>query len=111
MRPAGDSLQVWDPTGRHLHYSPGRGPAKGVAKSYRHVGSSLPSRFADQYAPWAFGDDTVEQDVNGTLLRLALRQEEGAATGVARVSSENLLSGMRVWGIQAEHELTIPLVE
>ena len=94
MRPVGDSLQVWDPTGRHLHYSPGRGPAKGAAKSYRHVGSSLPSRFADQYAPWAFGGDAVERNVNGTLLRLALRGEEGSATGVAGVSSETSPRGL-----------------
>ena len=86
---AGDSLQVWDPIGSHMHYSSGKSPAKGSAKSYRHVGSNLPSRFADQYAPWAFGGDTVEQNIFGTLLRLPLRQE-GTAEGLANVRQQHL---------------------
>ena len=52
------------------------------------MGSSLPSRFADQYAPWAFGGDAVERDNNATLLRLALRQVEVADEGIAKVRTQ-----------------------
>ena len=87
MCAAGDSLHIWDPVGRHLQYSAGKAQAAGCAKSYRHVGSSLPGRFADQFAPWAFAGDSVHHDANATLMRLALRSTEGVEHGVAQVSS------------------------
>ena len=59
----GDSLHMWDPSGRLLQSS-GAGTsdkllpdASGIARSYTHAGTSLPARFADQFAPWSvFGE-------------------------------------------------------
>ncbi len=55
---SGDSLHMWDPSGRLLQSS-GTGAsdklpdASGIARSYTHVETSLPARFADQFAPWS----------------------------------------------------------
>ena len=57
---------MWDVSGRHLESSsPGSGAKAtshdaGTLRFYSHVGTSLPARFADQFAPWtACGESSV----------------------------------------------------
>lgn len=49
---------MWDPSGRLLQSSGTGGGEKlpngsGIARSYTHANTSLPARFADQFAPWS----------------------------------------------------------
>ena len=47
---------MWDSSGAFLHPSSPRSRASsqetGTLRFYSHVGTSLPARFADQFAPW-----------------------------------------------------------
>ena len=67
---------MWDPQGAYLLPPAGAPPGAPVAKQYRHVGSDLPARFADQFAVWGFGGGDVRRRTSATLIRLPLRTAE-----------------------------------
>ena len=66
---------IWDPKGCHI--GAGRGQ-EAAGKQFKHVGSDLPVRFADQFAVWDFGQgvSTASPD---TLIRVPLRTEVQSA--------------------------------
>lgn len=69
---SGPNLMIWDPKGCHI--GAGRGQ-EAAGKQFKHVGSDLPVRFADQFAVWDFGQgvSTASPD---TLIRVPLRTED-----------------------------------
>jgi hypothetical protein len=63
------------------HLADTKGAASGVGKQYRHAGSDLSSRFADQFSVWkscGISGPAVGRAVQGTIIRLALRSESQA---------------------------------
>ena len=62
---------IWDPKGCHI--GAGRGQ-EAAGKQFKHVGSDLPVRFADQFAVWDFGQD-VSTASPDTLIRVPLRTD------------------------------------
>jgi len=95
---SGDSFYIFDPSATHLaidtggveeknHAGAGGGASRpgsassmssstGHAKQYRHAGTDLPHRFADQFSVWDWAgekDSRITSPINATLLRLPLR--------------------------------------
>ena len=66
---------IWDPKGCHI--GAGRGQ-EAAGKQFKHVGSDLPVRFADQFAVWDFGQD-VSTPSPDTLIRVPLRTDVQSA--------------------------------
>ena len=86
---SGDSFYIFDPSAKYLIMdgSLGGGDPRdaaevqgstGHAKQYRHAGTDLPRRFADQFSVWDWAGEGVDvsRPVNATLLRLPLRSEK-----------------------------------
>ncbi len=109
---SGDSFYIFDPSTTHLAMDtstgdletsgggksrPGSGAsssstttttATGHAKQYRHAGTDLPRRFADQFSVWDWASTEkqsidINKPINATLLRLPLRTASLAATDTA----------------------------
>jgi sacsin len=100
---SGDSFYIFDPSATHLaidtgsieeknvagagsgDHRPGSGASSGSgstghAKQYRHAGTDLPRRFADQFSVWDWaGKEDITAPINATLLRLPLRTAAMAA--------------------------------
>lgn len=94
---SGDSFYIFDPSAKYLAMEGGAGggadrretaamQGTGHAKQYRHAGTDLPRRFADQFAVWDWaGEGDISRPVNATLLRLPLRTGEQMTGGQAMV--------------------------
>ena len=68
---------MWDPQGKYLTGGSSESNS-GAGKVYRHAGTDLVTRFADQFAVWSFQSNDVAHPIAATLLRLPLRTKEQA---------------------------------
>jgi hypothetical protein len=80
-----DSLYFFDPAGKYVMTEPGEcdGAHAGTARQYRHAGTDLPSRFADQFSPlcWDGSESGVGGGGESTLIRLPLRTKTAKHDG------------------------------
>jgi hypothetical protein len=98
---SGDSFYIFDPSATHLAIettnsssteaggggdATSSSAATGHAKQYRHAGTDLPRRFADQFSVWDWAgadDSNISSPIKSTLIRLPLRSASLAATETA----------------------------
>lgn len=86
-------MYMWDPCGTYISSTRADAPAEATAKQYRHVGSDLPTRFADQFSPWSFAPVDVTRYCEGLMIRLALR-DTALPGGVSQVRCTTLWLSM-----------------